>query len=104
MSKAPEKPSTSEEEFIARQEVEKLRKAALEKHRQMELAEKEELKKLHFMHCPKCGMELHAMRFKDLAIEKCYNCHGTWPDPGELEALAGKAPGPAGQQGRIFHK
>jgi hypothetical protein len=103
MTKAPEKPSSSEEEFIARQEAEKLRKATLEKHREMEQEEREKLKQLHFMRCPSCGMELHSAMFSGMKIDKCYSCNGTWLDAGELEKLAKKEPGLVGKLVSVFH-
>lgn len=87
------KPSESEEEFFARQEAEKRRRLALEKARQMEQAEKERLKQLHYMRCPKCGMELQTVTFKEVQIDQCFHCGGSWLDKGELEALAGREPG-----------
>ena len=52
-----------------------------------------QLKALHYMHCPKDGMPLESVSFQGLQIERCYHCHGTWLDAGELESLAGKEPG-----------
>lgn len=89
----PDKPSSTEEEFFAKQDAEKRRKAALEAQRQMEQAEKEQAKQLHFMHCPKCGMKLETVKFKEIEIDRCFSCNGSWLDAGELEQLAGKEPG-----------
>jgi uncharacterized protein len=87
------KPSETEEEYFARQDAELRRKASLEKQRQTEVAERERLQKLHFMHCPKCGHSLETVKFKGLQIDKCFSCNGTWLDQGELEQLAGKEAG-----------
>jgi uncharacterized protein len=87
------KPSETEEEYFAREEAEKQRKIAIERARALAQAEKEALKQLHYMHCPKCGFELKAMTFHDVHVERCFNCHGTWLDEGELERLAGREPG-----------
>lgn len=87
------KPSESEEEYFAREEALRKHKLVVEKARQMAEAEKEALKKLHFMHCPKCGFQLETMKFQTVQIERCFNCHGTWLDAGELEQLVGKEPG-----------
>lgn len=88
-----DKPSNTEEEFFAKQDAEKRRKAALEAQRQMEHAEKEKAKELHFMHCPKCGMKLETVKFKEVEIDRCFTCNGMWLDAGEFERLAGKEPG-----------
>jgi len=58
----------------------------------MHAAELETLKKTHWMRCPKCGFELQTIRFKGLAVDKCFHCNGTWLDAGELETLAGREP------------
>ena len=96
------KPSETEEEYFARQEAETRRKLALEKQRQTEASERERLKQLHFMHCPKCGNKLETVKYKELEIDKCFTCNGTWLDEGELERLAGKEPGFLGSVVGLF--
>ncbi len=85
---APDKPSNAEDEYFAREDALKKQKLALEQAKAMADAKKEELKKLHFMKCPKCGMDLHAIQFRGVEIDQCFNCHGSWLDAGELEKLA----------------
>lgn len=84
------KPSHEEDEFFAKEEATRLHNQAMERARKMQEEERERLKALHFMHCPKCGFELTTVKFKGLAVDKCFHCNGTWLDAGELEALAGK--------------
>jgi uncharacterized protein with PIN domain len=76
----------SEEEYIARIEFERKRKAEEEIRKRMAEAEKKRLKELHYMRCPKCGMELIEVDFKTLKIDRCSACDGVWLDAGELEA------------------
>ena len=76
----------SEEEFIARQEFERKKKVEEENRKRMAESEKKRLKELHFMRCPKCGMELIEVDFKALKIDRCSACDGVWLDAGELEA------------------
>src|SRR5262249_27532395 len=83
------KPSETEEEYFAREEAAKLYRTTLEKNRQMAQEERQLLKKLHFMHCPKCGMDLKTIRFRDVSVERCFSCNGTFFDEAELERLAG---------------
>jgi hypothetical protein len=71
------KPTEKEEEYFARVELEKLKKIEGEKHKMLKEEEKRRLKELHFMKCPKCGMEI-------IEVE----CDGVWLDAGELEAVA----------------
>lgn len=86
------KPSHEEEEFFAKEEATRLHNLALERARQMRDEERERLKQLHWMRCPKGGFELETVRFRGLAVDKCFHCNGTWLDAGELEALAGHEP------------
>jgi len=78
---------SNEEEYFARENAEKLRKLALEQTRALAQAQKEELKALHWMHCPKCGMELQTVQFRGLDIDRCFSCGVTVFDAGELEKL-----------------
>jgi Zn-finger nucleic acid-binding protein len=89
----PVKPSSTEEEFFAREEAEKKAKLAHEKAREVAHREREELKKLHYMRCPKCGMELEEIAFRGILVDKCFSCHGVWFDDGEVEKLAGNDDG-----------
>ena len=82
------KPSEKEEEYFARLEYEKRQKIEREKHENLKAAELTKLKKLHFMRCPKCGMELIEIDYKDIKIDKCSECEGIWLDAGEMEAVA----------------
>ena len=80
------KPTESEEEYFARMEFERRKKAEEEKRKNMAAAEKKRLKDLHYMHCPKCGMELIEVDYKTLKVDRCSACDGLWLDAGELEA------------------
>lgn len=82
------KPSEREEEYMAKAEYEKKKK--LEEAKQSKLAEdeKQRLKELHYMRCPKCGMELIEVDYKTLRIDKCSGCEGIWLDAGELEGVS----------------
>ena len=84
----PRKPSESEEEYFIRAEMEK--KKNIMEERQIKLAEGEKgrLKKLHYMRCPKCGMELTEIDYRNIKIDKCFSCEGVWLDAGELEAVS----------------
>ena len=84
----PVKPSEKEEEYFARLEFERKKKKEEETRIKLEKAEKESLKKLHYMHCPKCGMKLIEIDYKDIQVDKCSSCEGVWLDAGELEAIS----------------
>ena len=50
--------------------------------------EKKKLKELHYMKCPKCGMELIEIDYEGIKVDKCSRCEGIWLDAGELEAIS----------------
>ncbi len=84
----PKKPSENEEEFVARMEYARLKKIEEDKHKNLAEEEKKRRKELHFMSCPKCGMELIALDYKGIEVDKCSECEGIWLDAGELETVS----------------
>lgn len=84
----PRKPSESEEEYFARIEYERRKKAEREKQEKLAVEERERLRELHRMKCPKCGMDLIEIDYRSIKVDKCSGCEGVWLDPGELEAVA----------------
>jgi transposase len=85
-----QKPSEKEEEYFARQAVERMKKEAEERQGRMADDEKKRLKEQHYMHCPKCGHQLSELDYKGVKIDRCMNCHGVWLDAGELELVTQK--------------
>ena len=83
----PVKPSEAEAEYYARLEFEKLKKLEDEKAERMAVEEKQKLKELHNMCCPKCGMPLIEIDYHGIAVDKCSACDGIWLDAGELEQV-----------------
>lgn len=83
----PVKPSEAEEEHFARIEFERRKKAAAERAAALAAEERSRLKALHHMRCPKCGMELAEIAFRQIRIDRCTSCSGVWLDAGELEAV-----------------
>lgn len=80
-----DKPSDQEDEYFLRREIEKAKQAKLEAARKLEADEKERLKKLHWMHCPKCGQELSEIKFREVEVDACFGCGGMFFDKGEVE-------------------
>jgi hypothetical protein len=87
-----DKPSSNEEEFFAREEIEKKRALALEQSRLMAERDREERRRLHHMKCPKCGMDLHTLDQGRVQVDTCFNCKGVWLDQGELDQLMKAGP------------
>jgi len=84
----PVKPTDQEEEFFARQEFERMKDKEEQRVRDLESAEKQKLQMLHYMHCPKCGMQLVEIDYRGIKIDRCTACDGVWLDAGELEEIA----------------
>jgi len=80
-------PSEKEEEYHARQEFEKRKKLEEQKNKNMQLEQKQKLKELHYMKCPKCGMNLVEIDYKNIKVDKCSECEGIWLDAGEIEVV-----------------
>ena len=84
----PVKPSDKEEEYFARIEAQKKKKLVEEREKEIANKEREERKKIHWMHCPKCGSALESIKYKKIEVDHCFQCKGTWLDQGELEQIA----------------
>ncbi len=87
------KPSNTEEEYFAREESEKLKRLSVEQTAKLQQQEKDALKAKHWMHCPKCGMELQSVVFKGHTLDKCFSCNGVYLDGPEFDAIAGSEGG-----------
>jgi len=79
--------SNLENEYFAREEIEAKRRLARQTAEALAVQQREALKAQHYMHCPKCGMDLHTLDKGTVQVEACFNCDGVWLDKGELEAL-----------------
>ena len=84
---SPGKPTNSEEEYFVREDAEKKRKLALQAKREKQAAELKRLKDLHFMHCPKCGMQMQEIKYRGVDVDVCFACKGIFLDAGEIEHL-----------------
>ncbi len=76
-----------EERWIKEEEVRINRERAREKVIQKIEDEKERVKELHWMRCPKCGYELETINYNEVLIDKCLHCEGLFFDKGEFETL-----------------
>ncbi len=81
--------TTAEDEYFAREEALKQYKLAKELAAKRAQDEASALKTQHWMKCPKCGNDLATLSFRGVEVDRCYHCHGTWLDAGELEKLTG---------------
>lgn len=89
----PVRPSTPEETFFAQQELERRRQLANDREAQLRAEERRTLRELHWMRCPKCGMELLEIEHLGHKVDQCSACRGLWLDAGELDSLKGTEEG-----------
>ena len=94
-----DKPSKAEDEYFARQELERRKKWAKEQSAKMAAEEKERLKQTHWMKCPKCGMDLQEIELHGVKVDQCAHCGGIFLDAGELDQLGKHG---EGVMGRVF--
>ena len=80
-------PSDREQEYFLRRELERKTALERERHEKLKQEEKKKLKALHHMHCPKCGMGLIEIDYRNIKVDKCSACGGIWLDEGELEQV-----------------
>jgi len=80
-------PSSKEEEYIKRQELEKIKKLREQAAKETAEQEKIKLKKLHWMRCPKCGMEMAEVDFRNVVVDACFACGGMYFDKGEIDNI-----------------
>jgi hypothetical protein len=97
-----DKPSRAEDEYFARQELERRKKWAAEQAARMASEEKEGLRKAHWMKCPKCGMDLAEIDLLGVKVDQCGNCGGIFLDAGELDQLSKRDEGMLGRVFSIF--
>jgi hypothetical protein len=83
----PGQPSDQEQEYFAREEIKRRKKEQEALAARMADEEKHRLAELHYMHCPKCGMNLKEFEFRGVKLDRCDNCGGVFFDEGEMEQL-----------------
>ncbi len=79
------KPSSTEEEYFAREEAKRRELESIRRaHDQAEAA-----REARRGWCPKgCDSKLADEAFRDILIDRCPECGGVWLDPGELDKIS----------------
>ena len=98
------KPSKKEEEYFAKQMFEEKQKIEQDKQRNLVAAERRKAKELHFMKCPKCGMNLVEIDYRNLKVDRCSACEGVWLDSGELAQVVKLEKGALDRLFSVFSK
>ena len=86
------KPSSTEDEYFVREDAEKKRRIALAVRQETDAAERERLRVLHHMRCPKCGLGLQEVAFRGVQADLCFACGGIFLDRGEVDRIARPEP------------
>lgn len=81
------KPSQSEDLHVREHEMNFRMQKLRQEQAEATQTEKCFLKRLHWMRCPKCGLELACKRHGPVEIDVCPACRGVWLDARELEAI-----------------
>ncbi len=65
-------------------------KREAERAAQEQASERQRLRELHFMKCPKCGHDMVERALDGVTVDACSFCEGVFFDAGELDALFSK--------------
>ena len=98
----PIKPTDQEEEYFARLEFERRKRALPEQEGQSAEAERLRILGIARGRCPKCAAPLVAVPYRGIELDRCSRCQGVWLDFGELEQIAVEDKGSLGTVKRIF--
>ena len=83
-------PNEQEEEYFAKQEFERRKKALAETQSRDVEAERQRILTLAKGRCPKCASQLVTITYRDVELDKCTGCGGLWFDTGELDRVMGQ--------------
>ena len=80
--------SHNEDEYFAKESVEKLRKIHHEQMKQLGEKGQAEAKAQFSNRCPNCGLEMKKLpTFKGVTLMRCFNCGGAFVPPEAAEEL-----------------
>ncbi len=82
-----QKPSDKEQEYFLRVELERLKKLRDEHKANAAAADREELRRLHYLRCAKCGETMTTTKLGSVEAEVCPACGGVYLDAGELDKI-----------------
>jgi hypothetical protein len=83
--------SEKEEQYFKEQELKRRIQQAAEEQAKAAETEKQRLKELCWMHCPKCGQTLMTEKYGTVDVDVCPSCRGLWLDATELDTILASA-------------
>jgi hypothetical protein len=98
----PVTPSGQEEEYFAKQEFERRKKALAEQEGRAAEGERERILAVARNRCPKCAAPLVTITYRNVELDKCSSCEGLWFDSGELDKVLAQEGGFLSGLKRIF--
>jgi hypothetical protein len=98
----PVTPSGQEEEYFARQEFERRKKALTEEESRATEGERQRILAVARNRCPKCAAPLLTITYRNVELDKCSSCDGLWFDCGELDQVLAQEGGFLSGLKRIF--
>ena len=98
----PVKPTDQEDEYFAKLEFERRKKALEEQESRSTEEERQRILAVARGRCPKCGAELIPVPYRGIELDKCPRCQGVWLDFGELDQVVAEDKGFLGGVRRIF--
>ena len=84
----PNHEPTAEDEYFAREEIEKHYKLARELAARTAQEEADARRAAHYMKCPNCGNDLNTVKLHGVDVARCFYCHGSFLDEASFEKLA----------------
>ena len=84
--------SVDEGEQDIREELSRRRAARERDQDELTDEERARLRALHWMRCPKCGLELQEVKLGNVDVDVCFACNGVFLDQGELEKIEKRSP------------
>ena len=76
-----------EEQHFHQKDLELLAKKRAELDASRTQRAENEMKKEHWLRCPKCGHDLEEIDMEGVMVDRCTNCNGLWFDAGEVEIM-----------------
>ena len=92
MAKGVRRPSKPENEYFVREDAESKRRLAFQVKKQLAAEELRRLKQTHWNRCPKCGLEMHQVKFRGVDVDVCFPCGGIYLERHDIENLEREKP------------
>ncbi len=76
-----------ENEYFYKRDLELIQEQQEQERLKAQHDEAQKLKELHWMHCPKCGHQLHELTCEGHPVARCESCLGVFLEASEVAKL-----------------